>query len=89
MSDLLERLAEIERLIEAPTRENIDRATALALVVARSDESGTASHLAMQLMSTLQNLRREGSGGQDGGPGKALWRLRVALEDCAPREVRL
>lgn len=88
MSTLIEQLAEMERLIQAPTSENISRACTLALNIARSEESGTASHLAMQLLSALQNLRRNGSS-EDGGPAKALWRLREALENSAAREFRL
>ena len=85
MTALLQRLAAIEILLQAATPESLGRASSLALIIARSAPTGHCSHLAMRLMSAIENRRRPAARGApvDGGPDQALWRLRTALEETA------
>lgn len=59
IDDLLSRLTEIEELLRFPSVEgHTNRAQKLALFIARRAPSGTASNLAMQVMSETAALRR-------------------------------
>lgn len=85
MDELFASVDEIGRLLQPPlSPEAIDKAESLALAIARAAPPGGASHLAMQLMSSISNLRRpDAQPAADGGPSHALWRLRSALEESA------
>jgi len=80
---LLERVSEIERLLQPPLlAAQIERAKSAAVFIARRAPDGRIANLAMQLMSTLHEPRDT----EDEAPGgfrMALARLRAALDENA------
>lgn len=80
---LLARLGEIEALLKAPLLDQqVDRAKASAIWIARNAPHGRIANLAMQLISALQDTREADD--VPGGYRMTLARLRAALEDTVP-----
>ena len=79
LAELRAHLAEIERLLRPPLiPEQTERATKLAVSLARSAPHGRISNFAMHLVSALHDARA----GADGELPISLARLRAAVEEA-------
>ena len=85
VDELLSRLKKIEELLRFPeVTDNVDAANALALAIARSAPRSGVAELARKVMRTANALRASGQPlrGDDIGLNKALWRLRLAIQEA-------
>jgi hypothetical protein len=85
LDDLLSRVKEMEELLHFPTVQgHIERASTLAVSIARNAPTGGVANLAMQVMSAAIELRRQGGTAkpEDERMGRTLERLRSALQDA-------
>jgi hypothetical protein len=77
---LAEHVAELESLLRLPLIEpHVEKASRLAVAIARHAPQGRVANLAMQLLSEVHEARREGEGDAR-RISVALERLRAALE---------
>ena len=77
VDSLLSTLQEIERLLDAPNREDhVARASALALTIAQNAPNGVIASVAVELQNSCGLLRSTG-----GTANAALCRLQVMLQD--------
>jgi hypothetical protein len=59
--EILLRLAELEEIMSSPEDDaDLEKAQALAMYIARSASNGRIANLAMQAMSAVQDLQRDG-----------------------------
>jgi hypothetical protein len=85
LDDLLSRVKEMEELLHFPkVKGHIERASTLAVSIARNAPTGGVANLAMQAMSAAIELRRQSAAQSppDEGVARALERLRVALQEA-------
>lgn len=82
LGDLGERLSAVERLLEGPLlAEQLARATALIVPIARHAPPGPIANLAMHLMSAI-NDARSGAAPEDRSIALLLARLRDAVDEA-------
>lgn len=81
-NELMVRLSELEALMRAPmTNGNLELCEGLVMYIARSAPNGQIANLAMQVMSTLIQLRRKP--GANETLEKTLSQLRTSLSEAA------
>lgn len=83
IDDLFTILRELEDAARSPTNlGSLDRANILALSIAKNAPTGGIANIAMQLVTATNELRRSAQPPRfdDIGLNKALWRLRLALQ---------
>jgi hypothetical protein len=81
---LLSSLKEIEELLQFPgVPGHIQKASALAMAIARKAAAGPVSNLAMKVISEAVKLRAAST--DRTSLNQALWHLRIALQEAKSR----